>query len=155
QGEQEPPAEARPRGDERNLPALQERRGGRDRLAADRNHPRRLLRPVSVMAEAEILQAVDRLTGPLAALAGRGLGPGAEGQLAPLVALQEEFERIGAGHLAGRIAALLEAVRSEEKGAAAALLRVQTSLRLFERIMTVERAEQLLEEFVAAREGEA
>jgi hypothetical protein len=107
------------------------------------------------MAEAEILQAVDRLHGLLADLAVRGLRSVAEGQLAPLVALQEEFERIGAGHLAGRIAALLEAVRSEEKGAAAALLRVQTSLRLFERIMTVERAEQLLEEFVAAREGEA
>jgi len=85
----------------------------------------------------EIVQTVDRLEGALEDLTVRGLRSAGPEQLALLGALHEEFERIGAGHLAGRIGALLDALRTGDRDAAAALLRAQTSLRVFERILTL------------------
>jgi hypothetical protein len=64
--------------------------------------------------------------------------------LARLSALREEFERIGAGHLAGRIAAVVEALRSQDHKSAVALLRAQASLRVFERLLTLEVSANLL-----------
>jgi hypothetical protein len=110
---------------------------------------------VNIMAQAEILQAINHLHAALADLAVRGLRSVAPAQLAPLASLQEEFERIGADHLASRIRALVEAIRTQEPSAAAALLRTQTSLRLFERILTVEHASQLLAALADSVEDEA
>jgi hypothetical protein len=62
--------------------------------------------------------------------------------------MQEEFERIGAGHLAGRIAALVQAIERDDGSSAAALLRAQTSLRLFERILTLQVAAATLQTLV-------
>lgn len=107
------------------------------------------------MPQTEILQAVDRLHAALADLVVRGLRSLAPAQLVPLVSLQEEFERIGAEHLASRIKTLVEAIQRQEQGAAAALLRTQTSLRLFERILTAEYASHLLAGLTAAEEGQA
>jgi hypothetical protein len=101
----------------------------------------------------EILQAVDRLAGVLADLVVRGLRSAGPAQLVPLEALREEFDRIGAAHLAGRIAGLLDAVRRDDRSAAAALLRAQTSLRLFERILTLEHAAELLQTLTTTPEG--
>jgi hypothetical protein len=92
----------------------------------------------------EVLQTVDRLNAALADLVVRGLRSAGPAQLAPLEALREEFGRIGAEHLAGRLGELLDAVRNEDRSAAAALLRAQTSLRLFERLLTLEHAQGLL-----------
>jgi hypothetical protein len=92
----------------------------------------------------EILQTIDRLHGVLGDLIVRGLRSVAPSQQALLDALREEFARIGADHLAGRIAELSRAVREQEAGAAAALLQAQTSLNLFERILTLEHASELL-----------
>jgi hypothetical protein len=103
--------------------------------------------------ENEILQAVDRLAGVLADLVVRGLRSSGPAQLAPLEALREEFERVGAAHLAGRIAELLDAIRRDDRGAAAALLRAQTSLRLFERILSLEHAAELLRALTSTPEG--
>ena len=103
----------------------------------------------------EILQAVDRLHGALADLVLRGLRSAGPAQLAPLEALREEFDRVGAGHLAGRVGELLDAARRDDRSAAAALLRAQTSLRLFERVLTLERAADLLGRLAAPAEGEA
>jgi hypothetical protein len=93
----------------------------------------------------EILQTIDRLHGLLAGLIVRGLRSVGPAQLALLDSLREEFERIGADHLAGRITELAQAVRNEEPGAARALLQAQTSLNLFERILTLEHATELLQ----------
>jgi hypothetical protein len=92
----------------------------------------------------EILQTIDRLHAALADLVVRGLRAAGPAQLAPLEALREEFDRIGAAHLGGRLGDLLEAVRNNDRGAASALLRAQTSLRLFERLLTLERARDLM-----------
>jgi hypothetical protein len=93
----------------------------------------------------EILQTIDRLHGVLADLIVRGLRSVGPAQLATLDTLREEFERTGADHLAGRITELTRAVRDEEPGAARALLQAQTSLNLFERILTLEHATELLQ----------
>ncbi len=104
---------------------------------------------------AEVLQTVDRLHTALADLVVRGLRSAGPAQLAPLEALREEFGRIGAEHLAGRLGELLAAVRNDDRGAAAALLRAQTSLRLFERLLTLEHAQELLAALLPAAEDEA
>jgi hypothetical protein len=86
----------------------------------------------------EIVRAIERLQGAFEDLAVRGLRSAGHQQLANLQALREELEKVGAGHLAGRIAALIQGVRNDEPGAAAALLRAQASLRVFERVLTLE-----------------
>ncbi len=59
--------------------------------------------------------------------------------------MQDEFQRIGANHLAQRLGRLTHAIRSGHAGAAAALLQAQSSLRVFERLLTLETvADQLM-----------
>jgi hypothetical protein len=92
----------------------------------------------------EIVQTIGRLEARLEELTVRGLRSAGPEQLAALTALREEFERIGADHLAGRVADLVAALRSDDPKAAAALLRTQASLRVFERILTLEAAAEAL-----------
>ena len=63
--------------------------------------------------------------------------------------IREEFQRIGAEHLAGQIGALIAAIQNDDRAAAAALLRAQTSLRLFERVLTLEVAAAQLQALAA------
>ena len=68
----------------------------------------------------------------------RGLRACGPQHLTALAALRQEFERIGAMHLAERIGTLVTAIKGDDRTAAAALLRAQTSLRVFERLLTVQ-----------------
>ena len=105
------------------------------------------------MAETdEIVHTVERLQTALEDLAVRGLRSAGPGDLAALTALRQEFERIGADHLAGRIGAVVDAIRNGDRAAAAALMRAQASLRLFDRILTLDVAAAVLR---AASEAEA
>jgi hypothetical protein len=91
------------------------------------------------MAETEeIVQTIERLQGELEDLAVRGLRSAGPGDFSTLELLREEFERIGAGHLAGRIATVTAAIRNDDRSAAPALMRALASLRVFERILTLE-----------------
>jgi hypothetical protein len=92
----------------------------------------------------EIVQTIDRLQGEFEDLAVRGLRAAGPQDLATLRALREEFERIGADHLAGRIATVLSAMENNDRSAASALLRAQASLRVFERILTLQTVEPIL-----------
>lgn len=103
----------------------------------------------------EIVQTVEHLQSAFEELAIRGLRSAGPGQLATLAALREEFERIGADHLAGRIADVVTAIQNDDRGAAAALLRAQASLRVFERILTLEAAAGALDEIIAAAESDS
>ena len=103
----------------------------------------------------EIVQAIERLQGEFEDLAVRGLRSAGTEHLKPLMALREEFERIGADHLAGRIAAVIDALRNGEPQAAAALMRAQASLRVFERVLTLEVAAEKLRVLLPADEEEA
>ena len=97
---------------------------------------------------AEIVQTIEHVQSAFEDLTVRGLRSAGPDQLATLSALREEFERIGAGHLAGRIAAVVE-TRS-----ATALLRAQASLRVFERVLTLQVAAQTLSALLESANAE-
>jgi hypothetical protein len=98
----------------------------------------------------EIVQTIERLQGALEDLAVRGLRSAGPGDLSALALLREEFERIGADHLAGRISTVIEAIRNDDRSSAPALMRAQASLRVFERILTLEVAGDLLNSLLPA-----
>jgi hypothetical protein len=97
------------------------------------------------MAVDEVVQTIERLTGAFEDLSVRGLRAAAPRDIAALRSMREEFERIGASHLATRIAALIEAIEKDDRGAATALLRAQSSLRVFERLLTLQAAAQAVQ----------
>lgn len=96
-----------------------------------------------------IVATIERVQSGFDDLVMRGLRTAGPDQLALLEAMHEEFARIGASHIAGRIADLLEAVRADDRHAGSALLRAQSSLRVFERILTLESAAHALEGLTA------
>jgi len=102
----------------------------------------------------EIVQTIEHVQKTFEDLAVRGLRSAGPEQLATLSALREEFERIGAGHMAGRIAAVVEALRGGEAKAAAALLRAQASLRVLERVLTLQVVAQTLSTLLEPAESE-
>jgi hypothetical protein len=104
---------------------------------------------------AELRDALDRLHAAMDDLAARGLRAAGPQDLAKLVALRDEFRDAGAGHLAERLSAAIDAVRSDDGGAAAALLRAMTAARLFDRMLTLEVAASMLTAQCAAANGDA
>jgi hypothetical protein len=100
---------------------------------------------------AELRDALDRLYAAMDDLVVRGVRAAGPKDLARLAALRDEFRAAGAEHLAGRLATLIDAVQADDRAAAPALLRALTSLRLFDRTLTLEVAAQAL---AAAVEGE-
>jgi hypothetical protein len=87
---------------------------------------------------AELREALDRLHAALDDLAVRGLRAASPQDLARLVALRDEFRGAGAEHIAERLNTTIEAVRNDDRGAAAELLRAITATRLFDRMLTLE-----------------
>jgi hypothetical protein len=97
------------------------------------------------MSEAlEIQQLVEHLQGVLENLITRGLRAAGLAERNALATLGEEFTRIGAGHLAQRVLALREALESDDRDGPNRLLKAQASLRLFERVLTLEIARAAL-----------
>jgi hypothetical protein len=101
----------------------------------------------------EILLTVDNLKQVLENLLMRGLRSAGAAEWNTLNALRSEFTRIGAAHLAERIGVLHDALQNDPRAAAPALLHTQTSLRLFERILTLEAAGDALGALVQAEAG--
>src|SRR5262249_52580845 len=93
---------------------------------------------------AELRDALDRLHAALDDLAARGLRAAGPQDLAKLVAMRDEFCNAGAGHLSEQLNTTIEGVRSDDRGAAASLLRAMTAARLFDRMLTLEVATSLL-----------
>jgi hypothetical protein len=106
------------------------------------------------MATEEIAQTIDRLQGAFEDLTVRGLRSAGLRDLATLRAVREEFERIGADHLAGRIAEVIRAIEAHDRMAARALLRAQASLRVFERILTLQVAAGALKVMIDGEQAE-
>ena len=94
---------------------------------------------------AEIVQTIEQLQQEFEDLTVRGLRTCGPEHLAPLKTLHEEFARIGAAHLATRISALVQAIENDERHAAVALLAAQSSLRVFERVLSLKFASRTLE----------
>lgn len=104
----------------------------------------------------EVVQTIERLQHSFEDLAVRGLRSCGADQLQVLSILHEELDRIGAAHLAGRLEDLIEKIRNDDRGAARALMRAQASLRVFERLLTLEAVERemtLLQELLAESEA--
>jgi hypothetical protein len=102
----------------------------------------------------EIVQTIDRLQGALEDLVLRGLRSAGPEHLRTLQSLREEFERIGAGHLAGRIASVIHAIERDDRSAASALFKAMASLRVFERVLTLEFAGASLSQALQQEAGE-
>ncbi|MEX0715008.1 MAG: hypothetical protein WD066_00395 [Planctomycetaceae bacterium] len=92
----------------------------------------------------EIADTLERLRAELEGLAVRGVRAAGPADLALLRAARDEFERIGAEHLAGRIARVVDAAAANDPAAAAALLDALVTLRLFDRVLTLDVAAQSL-----------
>ena len=99
---------------------------------------------------AELRTALDRLHAALEDLVVRGLRAAGQSDLKRLTSLRDEFQTAGAGHLAGRLTSLVDAITNCDRAAAPALLRALTALRLFDRMLTLEVAGQMLAEPEAA-----
>jgi hypothetical protein len=103
----------------------------------------------------ELRQALDRLHAALDELAVRGLRAAGPQDLAKLVSLRDEFKDAGAGHLAERLETTILAVRDDDRASAAALLRAMTAARLFDRMLTLEVAANLLSATNSANENDS
>jgi hypothetical protein len=101
----------------------------------------------------EVAQAIDRLHGAIADLAMRGLRSAGPRDLAVLRGAREEFEQVGADHLAARVAEILRTAEAGDRSAARALLQAQASLRVFERVLTLEVAARALQGAAAGGQG--
>jgi DNA-binding GntR family transcriptional regulator len=86
----------------------------------------------------EVTYTLGRLQSEIEDLAVGGLRAAGPDRLSVLEATREDLTRVGALHLAGRLEALTKAIRAGDREAAAALMRTQASLRVFERLLTLE-----------------
>ena len=106
------------------------------------------------MSEAlEIQQIVEHLQSVLENLVTRGLRTAGPAERNALGTLGDEFTRIGAGHLAEQVLSLREAIENDAREAPERLLKTQASLRLFERILTLEVARASLAAWNAVQEN--
>lgn len=85
----------------------------------------------------EVLQALLRCRTLLDELVVRGVRAAGPGEHGRLDGLREELSRVGARHLAERLGALLGAMQADDPGAPRELLRAQTSLHVFDRVLTL------------------
>lgn len=92
----------------------------------------------------ELRDALDRLHAALEDLVVRGLRAAGPRDLARLAALKDEFRAAGAEHLAGRMDTLEAAIRADDRGSSRALLQTMISLRLFDRMFTLEVASRMI-----------
>ncbi|MBX9667365.1 MAG: hypothetical protein K2X93_07085 [Candidatus Obscuribacterales bacterium] len=92
----------------------------------------------------EITETIQHLERTFDELMLRGLRAAGPGEINSLSNIKDECERIGAYHLASRIEAIVDAINSNNRSGAAALMKAQTSLRLFDRILTLEVAQTAL-----------
>jgi hypothetical protein len=92
----------------------------------------------------EIVQTIEHLQRTFEDLMLRGLKAAGPGEINTLTNIREECERIGAYHLASRVGAIVEAIQSGSRTGAEALMKAQTSLRLFDRILTLDAAREAL-----------
>ena len=86
----------------------------------------------------EIQQIVEHLQGVLENLITRGLRAAGLAERNALATLGDELTRVGAGHLAERVVDLREALEKDDADGPNRLFKAQASLRLFERILTLE-----------------
>jgi hypothetical protein len=93
----------------------------------------------------EITSTLARLQYEIEDLAVGGLRAVGPERVRVLGATRDDLARVGAHHLATRLEALIRAIELDDREAAAALMRTQASLRVFERLLTLEATVATLE----------
>lgn len=96
----------------------------------------------------EAVSTLDDVQALLDDLVVSGLRSVAPATLARLRAQQEEFGKIGAEHLSEQLGQLVVGLEADDREAAVSLVRLQTNLRLFERVLSLEAATASLEYLV-------
>src|SRR5262245_42046940 len=102
----------------------------------------------------EVGRTADALRADIETLFVRGLAASAPSDRRGLEARTEEWERVGAAHVATRLRAALTAADADAKDAAYKFLSAYTSLHAFERVLSLEVARGSWQAFLAARAGE-
>jgi len=93
----------------------------------------------------EICATLETVRGELDDLVVRGLRAAGPDDLRTLDAAREELGKIGATHIAGRAGSLVDAIRADARDAPSHYMRAQTSLRVFERVLTLDHVAGLLD----------
>lgn len=97
----------------------------------------------------QIGQTADALRSDIEALFVRGLATTGQRERRGLVARTEEWERLGANHVASRLRAAIRAAEADARDAPHALLSAYTSLHGFERVLSLEVAARAWSRFLA------
>lgn len=103
----------------------------------------------------EVADTLDALRTELDTLAVRGLRTAGPPDLARLSAMRDELARAGAAFLAGRLDDLLGRIRADDRGAARAMMQVQSALRVYERVLTLDTNADVLDAGAAGYADEA
>ena len=93
---------------------------------------------------AELRDALDRLHTLFEELLLRGLRAAGAKEITRLTNIRDEFLTAGAAHIADRLTTLLNAIESGERDAAAHSMRALTAVRLFDRMLTLEFATEMV-----------
>jgi hypothetical protein len=93
----------------------------------------------------EIADTLEILRREIDDLVVRGLRTAGPQDLAALSSLHEGLERVGASYLAQRVGELLALTRAGSHEAPSALMKLTSTLRVFERALTLDTAALLLE----------
>ncbi|HSN24849.1 MAG TPA: hypothetical protein VLT45_01150, partial [Kofleriaceae bacterium] len=104
-------------------------------------------------AQSEVIEALFAVQQTLDELVVRGVEATGPDDLARLSTLAEGFAHAGATFVADALATLVRHVRGADKGAARALLRAQTVLRVFERVLSIDAGIAALDVGLAAPGG--
>lgn len=102
----------------------------------------------------EIIDTLHHLLHEFEDLAVGGLRAVGPERIKQLDHLKEAFERAGSLHLAKRLGNLADAIREDSRTAGDALMRAQASVRMFDRILTLEVVEDQLKQAVELAETE-
>lgn len=94
----------------------------------------------------EIADTVEAVRRELEGLVVRGLQAAGPADLARLEGLRAELERAGARHLSGRLQVLLDRTRGADRAAPSALMDALSTLRVFERVLTLDTVAALLDD---------
>lgn len=94
---------------------------------------------------AEVMETLQRLRYEFEDIAVGGTRAVGLDRVTALRAMQAECERIGATHIAQRLTQLATAIEDGDRSAAEHLMKAQASVRVFERMLTLESASTALD----------
>ncbi len=92
----------------------------------------------------EAMQTIEQIKQLFRDLTVGGLLTAEADKINTLRTLGEEFSRIGANHISEKLNDLLRGIENNSKQSAPLLMRAQASIQLFERLLTLEYAAQVL-----------